>query len=218
MDDTSTLRDADISDAELIRICAEHIDNHAAFNARAGEVPLEEDPRWHAYLRSLHAICDSEPKKLAGIIAKARAALVEAIDPEGNEVPDDEVPMIWSIVKDIIRLGEEEHPDAELLDACNDFLRIQRAFSAAYDALGGKNMEPDDPAHELLDPVPELTERIVALRATTAEGFLARVQCAAFFNLPAHRSCQDNPDAGSEDRFMAAIMRDGVLLNREVSR
>jgi hypothetical protein len=26
-------------DADLIRICAEHIENHAAYNARAGEAP-----------------------------------------------------------------------------------------------------------------------------------------------------------------------------------
>jgi hypothetical protein len=81
-------------DADLIRICAEHIENHAAFNTRAGEVPIEEDPRWDAYWRTLSAICDSEPKKLAGVIAKARAAQVEAITPECYEVPDDEVPLI----------------------------------------------------------------------------------------------------------------------------
>ena len=100
-------------------------------------------------------------------------------------------------------------------------MRIERAYCAAYEALGGKDMEPGDPAHDLLDPIPELTERIVALRATTAEGFLARAQCAAFFNLAAHRSCQDDQDdqdAGSDDRFMAAIMRDAVRLNREKPR
>ena len=215
MDSTSTLHPTDTSDAELIRICAEHIVNHREFNARAGEVPIDEDPRWAAYERTLDAICDSEPKTLAGIVAKARAAQVEATDPEGYEVPESEVPMIWSIVKDLIRLGDEPHPDAELIDACNDFLRIQRAFSAAYEALGGKDMDPNDPAHEMLDPIAELAERIVALRATTADGFLARAQCAAFFILPAHRSCRDNPDAGWEDRFAAALMRDAVRLNGE---
>ena len=214
----TNIQTPDNADAELIRICAEHITNHAAFNARAGQVPIEEDVRWVAYKRTLFAICNSEPKTLAGIIAKAQAAKVEATDPEGYEVPEDEVPMIWSIVKDILRLGEERNPDAELIAACKEFLRIQRAFSAAYEALGGKNMEPDDPAHDLLDPIPELTERIVALRATTAEVFLLRAQCAAFFYLPKHRSCQDDPNEGSDDRFIAALMRDAVRLNRELVR
>jgi hypothetical protein len=214
----NTGRPADLSDAELIRICDEHIANHQAYNARAGEVPLEEDPRLTAYERTLYAICDSEPKTLAGIVAKARAAQVEAIDPEGYEVPEDEVPIIWAIVKDILRLGNEPHPDAELIAACNEYLRIQRAFFAAYADLGGKDMEPDDPAHDMLDPIPVLTETIVALRAVTAEGFLARARCAAIFNLPTHRSCRDDPDAGSEDRFMAAIMRDAVRLKQEEAR
>ena len=208
---------SDTSDADIIRICAEHIANHAEFNARAGEVPIEEDPRWNAYKRTLFAICDSEPKTLAGITAKAQAAQVEATDPQGYEVPEDEVPMIWSIVKDIIRLGEEPHPDAELISACNEFLRIQRAYTDAYVALG-KDMEPDDPAHDLLNPVPALADKIVNLHASTSDGFLARARCAAFFYLPAHPSCQDDPDGGDDDRFMAAILRDAVRLNRETVR
>ncbi len=50
--------------------------------------------------------------------------------------------MIWSIVKDIIRLGDEPHPDAELIAACNEFLRIEQAYQAAFDALGGKDWSP----------------------------------------------------------------------------
>ena len=38
MDGNSTLRGVATSDAELIRICEEHISNHREFNARAGEV------------------------------------------------------------------------------------------------------------------------------------------------------------------------------------
>ena len=108
--------------------------------------------------------------------------------------------------------------DAELIAACDEFLRIQDAFTAAYAAGGFKNMEPDDPAHDLLDPIPELSEKIVALHAVTADGFLARARCAAFFYLPQHSSCQDDPETGDDDRFMAAILRDAVRLNREKAR
>ncbi len=201
-------------DADLIRICAEHIGNHASFNARAGEVPIEEDPRWDAYMRTLDTMCDSEPKTLAGIIAKARAAKVEATHPNGDEVPDDEIPLIWSIVKDVMRLGEEPNPDAELMAACDQYLSIQRAFAAAYDALGA-DIDNDDPAWVLLDPASELEEKIVALRAQTAEGHFARARCEAFFYLPKHRGCQDDPEAGREDRWRAANLRDVVRLEQE---
>jgi hypothetical protein len=204
-------------DGDLIRICAEHIENHAAFNTRAGEVPMEEDPRWDAYWRTLVAMCDSEPKTLAGIIAKARAAQVEAIDPQGDEVPDDEVPLIWSIVKDLIRLGEEQSPDAELIAACDQYLSIQRALAAAYDALGA-DMDNDDPAWALLDPASELEEKIVALHAQTAEGHFARARCVAFFHLSTHRDCQDDPEDDREDRWRAANLRDVVRLEQEATR
>jgi hypothetical protein len=103
--------------------------------------------------------------------------------------------------------------DAELIGAYNEFLRIEQAYEAAYVVLGGRNMVSDDPAHAMLDPIPELRERIVPLRAVTAEGFLARARRAAFFFLPHHDACQDDPDSGAEDRFRATCL----CLEREAA-
>jgi hypothetical protein len=112
----------------------------------------------------------------------------------------------------------ETSPDAELIAACNEFLRIHREYEAACEALGEEDMEPNDPSHEMLNPVPALVGKIVALRAVTAEGFLARARCAAFSYLPTHPSCQDDPKSATDDRLMAALMRDAVRLNRESVR
>jgi hypothetical protein len=202
-------------DDELVRICAEHVANHADFNARAGEVPLEEDPRWNAYKRTLAVVCDAKPQTLAGLAAKARAAKAEATQPDGTVVPEEEITWAWDIVEDLIRLDD---PDAQLIEACNEFLRIERAYEAACQALGDKDIEPDDPANEMLAPVELLTEKIVALRAVTADGFLARARCAAFFYRPEHSACQDDPEEGCDSRFMAAILRDAVRLNGETDR
>jgi hypothetical protein len=116
-------------------------------------------------------------------------------------------------------LNSEEtlRPDAELIAACEDYLRIQRAFEAVCVSLPG-NMPDDHPAHQMLDPLPELEERIVALRAVTADGFLARARCAAFFFRLSHSACQDDPEEGCDCRFTAAILRDAVRLNAETDR
>ena len=107
----------------------------------------------------------------------------------------------------------QAHPDADLLAACNEFLRIQREFEAYYDTLS-EDMEEGDPGLTILNPVPGLVERIVALRATTADGHLARARCRAFPCLPQARACQDDPEAATEDRFTAAELRDLVAMER----
>ena len=103
----------------------------------------------------------------------------------------------------------DTHPDAELIAACNEYIRIQREFEAYFDTLPG-DIEADDPGVAILDPIDELGAKIIALRAVTAEGYVARAKCVAWHYLPNHRSCQDDPEYGFEDRFMAAGMRDLV--------
>jgi hypothetical protein len=106
------------------------------------------------------------------------------------------------------------HPDAILIAACNEYLRIEREFSAYYDSLHGVDMEAGDPAFAILDPIPALVEQIVAIRATTADGHLARARCMAFTYLPHHRACQDDPNQAAEGRFHAAMLRDLTQAER----
>ncbi len=104
-------------------------------------------------------------------------------------------------------------PDAELMAVCADYLRIQRAFEAYFDTLPG-DIENDDPAWSMLEPVPALVERIVSLRAITPEGHLARGRCLVTHYLPGYPGCQDDPEGATEDRFKAAILRDLVQMER----
>ncbi len=103
------------------------------------------------------------------------------------------------------------NPDADLLAACAHYLRIQRAFDAIVEA---SDVESDDPCLSILDPIPALAERIVALRATTAEGHMARARCMAFHYLAHHPIAQDDPDSAAEDRFQAALYRDLIAQER----
>ena len=107
-----------------------------------------------------------------------------------------------------------EHPDAKLIAVCAEHRRIHWAFEAYYDTLPDGNIDDDDPAWAMLDPVDALVEQIVALRATTAEGHLARGRALAFHYLPHHPSLQDDPDGAFSDRAQAAALRDLVSIER----
>lgn len=45
------------------------------------------------------------------------------------------------------------HPDADLIAACAEYRRIQWAFEAYYDTLPRGNIDDDDPAWAMLEPV-----------------------------------------------------------------
>ncbi len=106
-----------------------------------------------------------------------------------------------------------EPTDSELVSACTEYLRVQRAFEAYCSAAPG-DMQRDDPGFKLLDAAPDLAEKIVVLHATTAEGHLARLRCWALPYAPGARDCLDDPEAAREDRFLAAATRDLVSLER----
>ncbi len=93
-------------DAELIRVCAEH---RAAFRAvNNSPVECDEDPMWPTYERAYDTIGQVGARTLDGLIAKARSAMTEATQPDGDvdretgAVPE----WAWSIVSDLLRLAE----------------------------------------------------------------------------------------------------------------
>ena len=52
-------------DAELIRVCNEHVTNLHASNASS--IDTDEDPLWDAYERTRDAISGAKPRTLAGM-------------------------------------------------------------------------------------------------------------------------------------------------------
>jgi hypothetical protein len=90
-------------DADLIRIC----DGHAAvLEALESCNCLEDCPRWLDYERSRDAIHAAVPVTMAGVVAKARAAKIEARNVDGTENPDGcpAETWAWDLVNDLLRL------------------------------------------------------------------------------------------------------------------
>jgi hypothetical protein len=106
-----------------------------------------------------------------------------------------------------------QHPDANLIGACDEYVRLQQKFETRLAALPG-DIPDDDPAWSILDPIDDLKDKIATLQATTPEGHFARARCIAFHHMPYAAACQDRPDDPGEDRFRAANLRDAVRVVR----
>lgn len=105
-------------DAELIRVCEQHVANLEAYLASDEGDRLFEDrldahsgPLCQAYHQTIDFISDAKPKTLAGILAKARVAKREAWGgPDGEESFGGTVAENWApdIVNDLLRLFDEK--------------------------------------------------------------------------------------------------------------
>ena len=111
--------------------------------------------------------------------------------------------------------GSDKTPDAALIAACNEYLSINQAWSTYCSTRC--DIELGDPGLTMLEPLAALVEQIVVLRATTAEGHLARARCKAFYWLPEADVCKDDPAGAAEDRFEAAELRDLIAMEREAA-
>ncbi|MFC0389491.1 hypothetical protein [Muricoccus vinaceus] len=102
---TLNRRSAPDPDAELIRICEAHPSIIAAVNDYgSGE---DDCPLWQAYERSRDAIHAAVPVTLAGMVAKARAARAEALNPKNGTVSPSGTPAeiwAWDLVQHLLRL------------------------------------------------------------------------------------------------------------------
>ena len=91
-------------DAELIRLCAQHIVNLEAFNQDGGDLEPEDDPLAVAYVSTLEAICAAKVHTVDGMIAKARAAKAEARQLDGTDGPSNTpaAAWAWDILNDLL--------------------------------------------------------------------------------------------------------------------
>jgi len=105
----------------------------------------------------------------------------------------------------------DHHPDAALIAVCAEFDAIERHIVSHY-AGGSRKIEDDEERDVAIAPFQEaqapLLERIIALRATTPDGFMARARTLALWDLDAMR--QIGPGHYLEDRMLAALLRDMV--------
>lgn len=104
-------------------------------------------------------------------------------------------------------------PDADLIAACEEWLRIQAAFARHVASLPG-DIPDDDPAWRILERKDVLEERIITARAATAEGQLLRLRVAVALWAPNAPCFCDDPNAAFEDRLRSATLRDAKALER----
>jgi hypothetical protein len=98
-------------DAELMRLCAQHIANWAACNDNQDDEGSPEYVRlYDAYYRTHDAIDEARPQTVDGLLAKARAAKIEAVRCDGTEDPDGTsgARWAWQIMHDLIRLQSSQ--------------------------------------------------------------------------------------------------------------
>ncbi len=109
----------------------------------------------------------------------------------------------------VVPPAADHHADAELIAVCAEFDAIERHINSHY-AGGSRKIEDDEERDAAIAPFQEaqapLLERIIALRATTLDGFMARARTLALWDLDAMR--QIGPGHYLEDRMLAALLRD----------
>lgn len=80
------------ADADLITLCQAH----PALLAAANTETQEDGPAYDAYRRSWEAIGARPPQTLAGLIALARVAQIEATMPDGSQRPESTPAANWA--------------------------------------------------------------------------------------------------------------------------
>ena len=96
-------------DADLVRLCDQHILNLHAYNTATNDLDPEDDPLWTAYERTRDAIDATQSQTLFGVLAKARAAKAEARNRDGTETPEGcpAAGWAWDIVNDLMQIVGE---------------------------------------------------------------------------------------------------------------
>ena len=217
---TTSISTPVVDDAELLTAFSTFLEAEAALYRlgidAADDVHRAAMDRYHdAY----QAVDEITAHTLVGLQAKARVVksglkMQEGNDEDLDDTAEWQIRGAWNLLRDVEALRLPTIlPDGDLIASCSEFLRIQREFDT-YSNTFPDGVEADDPGLAMLDPVPALVERIVGLRAITAEGHLARARCIAFPYLPQFRGCRDDPKMAPEDRFKAAERRDLVAMER----
>src|SRR3954447_25209032 len=95
------------ADAELIRLCEQHVRNRKAWE----NCPLDSDdnPWWPDYSATREAVLDAKPKTAEGVVAKALATVDEFDVGKGQPLFERDPAARWAlgIVGDLIRVAPD---------------------------------------------------------------------------------------------------------------
>jgi hypothetical protein len=208
-------------DAELIALCARHSTLRRAWSASDAGPYLEYDPAtdplWQAYMAAENAIDEARPKSLAGLMAKARAAVEEATTPSGSIMTNGTTEAwSWDLVNDLLRLAgdkvapapaDESHPDAGLLQLCVDLSKC-RAKIDQFNRNGASDAEWEAALNHWND----LVEQIANIPARTQEGLRVKAGAARTV-LKTHKfggsgPLRIEPEAQEEDTLSWSLIHD----------
>ncbi|MDT8330180.1 hypothetical protein RQ831_03880 [Roseomonas gilardii] len=91
-------------DASMIDRCASYPAAKRAMEADPDQ--SDDQPSWKNYNRALDAIYDFRPRSVAGLVAKAQAAVFEATKPDGSMSPENgaAADWAWDLVHDILEI------------------------------------------------------------------------------------------------------------------
>ena len=105
-------------------------------------------------------------------------------------------------------------PDAELIMVCDRFVAIEREVRARYDEAELRGDPTDEEIERIVKPIyteqDQLLDRMEGLRATTADGIVARSRAMAVHN-PRGELSFDGPDTFT-NRLVTALIRDVLAL------
>jgi hypothetical protein len=176
------------ADAELIALCDRHIANHHAYNNSDPKLNSDDNPLWPVYEATRDALDEAKPMTLAGLVAKARAAKVEAWSPTGHENYAGGRPREWSwdLVNDLLRIGCDSvalalstltSPDAELIAICNEIAALEHhMWQVMPPQFEGREKEMDAAHEPFREKQYKLLGRAVEMRAGSLDGFRAKAR------------------------------------------
>ena len=172
-------------DGWLIQLCEQHAINHQAYCRDNSDLEPEDDPSWLTYISTSNAIDAARPQTLAGVVAKARCALIEAKQPSGRYGWDGSTGGRWAgdLMGDLIRLaraGEgvafQNMPDAKSANgaidaktrpsqpvtAVNALDEAVSAIESGWELLISLSLSPDPIPGHALRPIVDFLGRTCA--------------------------------------------------------
>jgi hypothetical protein len=205
-------------DAAIIMACNEYVATRHTYNSTHTDDDLDDCPLWARYEAARDAISNLVPQTFAGMVAKAKVAMVEARKTDGSLDRESQMALSWGwdLMRDLIRLQGSlpEGPlDAGLLTDHRLYDDLERQWIGSFDQ-GLEEKEAEALQARLRGMQGPILERMAKHRAASVDGLRARLRTLML-------ECQDKDFVGDaerlglglDERLTAMLVRDlaGVL-------